>query len=216
MNLIQITLASVAGLVLVAPAATAQTPVRTNERPSVERQARQKEAPGARGVERADEQRPAGERPNTERPAGERPNTQRPAGERPEARPEEKRPETRPEGRPEDKVKGMKDDVMVQKALREEAKHRERLAKVNRLRELATKEGDRDMLARLEALESTENSRYARMLADAKRILGEERFNQIKAQLEQGRGAQRPAPERPAGERPAPERPVPERPTKRP
>jgi len=205
MNIIKITLASALGLVLIAPGATAQEPVRSKDKPNVERVKRQKDGPTARGTERA-----GGDAQGKERPDAKRPDKQRPETERPDAkRPDKERPAKGVDG------KKVTEAEMVRMAMQEEAKHRDRIAKINRLREVLGKQGDRTKLAKLDKMEESENARYDRMVAKAKSMLGDAKFNEIQGKMSKGRGAKRPAGERPAGERPVGERPGKDRPVEK-
>lgn len=204
MNLIKITLASALGLVLIAPGADAQQPVPSKDKPNVERVQRQKDGPKARGTERKDAQRPEKQRPDTKRPEVKRPEKERPDAKRPDKQ--------RPDGL---KGKQPSEAELVKKGMQEEAKHRDRLAKLKRLRELTEKKGDRGKVAKIDKLEAAENARYDRMIAQAKRMLGEAKFNEIHAKMKSGRGTERPEAKRPDGERPEVKRPADERPTEK-
>ena len=57
--------------------------------------------------------------------------------------------------------------------------HRERLAKIKRIRDLATAEGNRATLDRLAQMEADENAMYDREMNKAKELLGEEQFNKL-------------------------------------
>ena len=105
----------------------------------------------------------------------------------------------------------MNKEQAIRMAQAEEAKHRERMAKLSRLRDLAEAAGDREKVRKIDGLEKTEVSRHERVLAKAKEQLGAEAFEKLRKQIEAGR---RPAGERPT-ERPT-ERPSGERPTERP
>ena len=168
--------------------------------------------------------RPAPERPTAERPTAERPGAVRPAPERPGAvRPGGQDPVRPAPQRPAAGV-GLSEAQMLRMALEAEKEHRERLAKINRLRHIARARGQEDKLAQLDILEEREDLRYRSLLQSAKASVGEESFNKIMGKLQTGRGPGsvgdagapvRPGagtPQRPTG---TPERPTgtPERPT---
>ena len=169
------------------------------------------------------QERPNNERPQ-ERPKKERPKTERPKTECPQETPQrgreeverkkkerggEERPQTRGDGdKPvnreraqggEAKPKFNKDEA-IRMAKAEVAKHRERMAKLARLRVLAEAEGDRNKVNKIDKLAETELARHGRTLAKAKENLGEELFNRLKKELDAGK---KPQGERPTeGERP--------------
>jgi len=82
---------------------------------------------------------------------------------------------------------GMTRDEMVAKFASEEAAHRERAAKIARLRELAQAEGKKDRLDQIAALERKENERYAAMTAKARSVMGEDEFRKVDEKLNKGR-----------------------------
>lgn len=72
-------------------------------------------------------------------------------------------------------------------------RHRQRLARIERLRQVYRERGDLGRIARLEELRTKENARYARYLDERRRELGPERYAQVERAL--GAGAiGRPAP----------------------
>ena len=225
--------ALVVGLLAAAPAVQAQNrgqnPGRPAAKPERTQPSRDQGAGGARPV-RQDVVRPAPQRPQAGRPEGQDP--QRPAPQRPEAgrpqaqdpaRPAPQRPEAGRPQRPAAGV-GLAEAQMLRMALEAEKEHRERLAKINRLRHIARARGQEDKLAQLDILEEREDLRYRSLLQSAKASVGEESFNKIMGKLQTGRGPGsvgdagapvRPGagtPQRPTG---TPERPTgtPERPT---
>lgn len=78
--------------------------------------------------------------------------------------------------------------VETRKILLEEAKYRKRLARIGRLRELAQRKQNKQMLAKLDELERKTTQLYERKLARCRERLGDEKFNQVKKRLERGRG----------------------------
>ena len=126
-------------------------------------------------------------------------------------REKERKKEERRRKKEAEKAGGVNKEQAIRMAQAEEAKHRERMAKLSRLRDLAEAAGDREKVRKIDGLEKTEVSRHERVLAKAKEQLGAEAFEKLRKQIEAGR---RPAGERPT-ERPT-ERPSGERPTERP
>ncbi len=198
------------------------------ERPKVER-------PQERPKTERPQERPNTERPKTERTRGEQENDARKDAEKRERAEGEKRireaggehqgtdkdgeaseRERTIDARKKDAEKpGMTKADAIRMAKEEEAKHRERMGKITRLRALAEKAGDRNKLRKIDELAKTETDRHARVLASAKERMGAENFEKLKKQLETGK--------RPAGDGPnarpektPEERPKTERPAERP
>lgn len=69
----------------------------------------------------------------------------------------------------------------------EEAKYRNRMAKINRLRELATEQGNEERLQALDKLEARMTELHNRRIERAKTQLGK-RFDRVNERLERGRG----------------------------
>jgi hypothetical protein len=121
--------------------------------------------------------------PKQDRPAAERPaagtqdagQAQRP--QQPAQRPDPAQPNSVP----------AKDDIM-KKLAGEEAKHRETVAKIDRLRELAQQKGDNERLTQLADMLKRENDRYAALRTKARAALGDDTFNAMEKRLAQGRG----------------------------
>ena len=82
---------------------------------------------------------------------------------------------------------GMSEEQALQKMALEESKHRERLAKIERLRELAQSKNQAERLAQLDDLQRKENARYEQMMARGRQELGDERFRAAQAKLAHGR-----------------------------
>ncbi|MHC4776710.1 MAG: hypothetical protein ACYTBR_15790 [Planctomycetota bacterium] len=80
------------------------------------------------------------------------------------------------------------DAVETRKILLEEAKYRKRLAKIGRLRELAERKQNSQMLAKLDELERKTTQLHQRKLARCRERLGDEKFNRVEDRLGRGRG----------------------------
>jgi hypothetical protein len=80
------------------------------------------------------------------------------------------------------------DKAAAHKVILEESKYRKRMAKINRLRELAKAQGNQERLAALDKLEARTNELHDRKIADAKSKLGDEKFKEVDKHLSQGRG----------------------------
>jgi len=130
----------------------------------------------------AQDQQPARKDPPQEaaRPAQDRPaqdqKPERAAGARPDATPQ------RPG------AAGMSREEMIRKMAQEEAKHRERLAKIERLKVLAREKGETERLAALGEMLNTETTRYAAMLEKARKNIDPDTFHAMEQRLAQGRG----------------------------
>jgi hypothetical protein len=70
----------------------------------------------------------------------------------------------------------------------EERKHRERLAKIARLRALALEKNQTERLRALEELERKENERFQRYRDEARASLGDRDFDEVDRRLSHGRG----------------------------
>lgn len=194
MKAITFSLASALCLALLIPDAPSQdrgtparpTQERTKEQPTQRPQGErptdkpterpQGERPTDKPAERPQGERPT-ERPGTETPA-QRPGTERPGTETPEQRPGTERPGTgRPDARPGNS--GNTRAEAVRMLTDRVALHRERLAKIKRIRDLATAEGNRATLDRLAQMEADENAMYDREMNKAKELLGEAQFNKL-------------------------------------
>lgn len=75
----------------------------------------------------------------------------------------------------------------MQRLLIEEARYRDRLGRLRRLREIALSLGSRSGLARIERLASVEELRYARVLASASADLDERSYRLALVQIRRGR-----------------------------
>jgi hypothetical protein len=76
---------------------------------------------------------------------------------------------------------------LVQKAMREEKKHRETLAKIARLQEVFTEKGDKEQLAKLDGAVERENKRYQTGMQQAKEKMGAETFAKVAAMMDSGK-----------------------------
>ncbi|HEX5012139.1 MAG TPA: hypothetical protein VFY71_17265 [Planctomycetota bacterium] len=122
--------------------------------------------------------------PQQDRPAAERPaaGTQDAGQPQRQAQQPAQRPDpAQPNGVP------SKDEVMKRLAS-EEAKHRETVAKIDRLRELAQQKGNTERQSRLADMLKRENDRYAALRAKARAALGDDTFKAMERRLAQGRG----------------------------
>ena len=81
----------------------------------------------------------------------------------------------------------------VRKAMLEEAKFRNRLAKIKRLRELAEQQGNQERLAALAKLETKMTEIHQRKIAQAKAGLGKDKVRALDDRLDRGRGKGRSA-----------------------
>lgn len=77
---------------------------------------------------------------------------------------------------------------VLRRVMREEAKHRTRLAKINRLRELATEQGNEERLAALDKLEAKMVERHEANVARAKSEIGKDKSAALEERLNKGRG----------------------------
>lgn len=78
-----------------------------------------------------------------------------------------------------------KEDVArFKRFLAEEAKHRQRLARIERLRELARKSNSADRVAKLKELEAVEATRYGEAMNRFRSEMGDEDFRDAKAFVE--------------------------------
>ena len=78
-------------------------------------------------------------------------------------------------------------EEMAKKLTLEEGKHRERLAKIARLRTLAEEKKQTERVAALDDLLAKENARHARWISEGQRVLGSEEFKRIDGKLQKGR-----------------------------
>ncbi len=76
----------------------------------------------------------------------------------------------------------------VRGVMLEEAKHRKRLARINRLRSLAKKQGNEERLAALNKLETKLNSLHERKVKRWKQRLGDEKYKKLNDRLKRGQG----------------------------
>jgi hypothetical protein len=183
------------------------------QRPGAEQSQEQKERPagqGQGGGERPARERPAGERPADQTPPVERPVGERPANERGEERSRSGAGEAPPgqEGK-ERGVAGMSYQEIMKKMYDEEAKHREILAKLKRLRELAAEKKDAARVAEVDKLEQDEQARYRKVLDAGRAKLGDENFEKARQKLMEGRDRKGQAGGNEGGARETPERPAP-------
>jgi hypothetical protein len=72
-------------------------------------------------------------------------------------------------------------------ALTAEAKYRKRLAMVRRYRELAEQSGDKKRVIKADYLENKIEQAHQKAMERARQVLGDQKFNLIKARIEQGR-----------------------------
>ena len=79
-------------------------------------------------------------------------------------------------------------DSLIKKTALEEGKHRNRLAKIERLRTLAEQKGQTDRLQQLGDLLKRENDRYAGYREKARGAMGDNTFKALESRLAQGRG----------------------------
>ena len=77
----------------------------------------------------------------------------------------------------------MTDAQVLAKMATEEKKHRERVAKLNRLKQLATEADNRARLAEVEKLMAQENRRYNRVLELGREAVGADRFNRLRNRM---------------------------------
>lgn len=85
----------------------------------------------------------------------------------------------------------MTDAQVLAKMAKEEKKHRERVAKLERLKQLATESDNRARLAEVEKLISQEDRRYNRVLELGREAVGADRFNRLRNRMmERAKGQQ--------------------------
>lgn len=122
-------------------------------------------------------QRPAQERKPAEqqRPAAEKPAAERPAAER-QAQPQH------PNG------SNANREAQLKRMLQEESRHRERLAKIERLRQIAQQKGDSERLSALGQMLKQENDRFFGLIEKARGVLDETTFAALEQRLSVGRG----------------------------
>jgi hypothetical protein len=73
---------------------------------------------------------------------------------------------------------------MAKKLVLEERKHRQRLAQIWRLREIA---GQSERIGQLDELLAKENQRFHRWLEQGRAVMGDRQFEALMSKLEQGR-----------------------------
>ena len=74
------------------------------------------------------------------------------------------------------------------KLLLEEAKYRDQRARIARLRELATEQGNEERLAALDKLEAKMTELHERKVAAARSAMGDQEFDKLNKEIEKGRG----------------------------
>jgi hypothetical protein len=87
-----------------------------------------------------------------------------------------------------DQASPTSDKAVAHKVMLEESKHRQRIARINRLRELAKAQNNQERLAALDKLEAKANQLHDRKVAEAKSKLGDEKFKEVDKRLNKGRG----------------------------
>jgi hypothetical protein len=77
----------------------------------------------------------------------------------------------------------MTDAQVLAKMAKEEKKHRERVAKLERLKQLATESDNRARLAEVEKLITQEDRRYNKVLELGREAVGADRFNRLRNRM---------------------------------
>jgi hypothetical protein len=88
----------------------------------------------------------------------------------------------------EHKMSAADKDKALKKIRGEEERHRDHLARIHRLRELAKSKGQTERLAALDKLEGKENKRYEAQVARRKATLGDKMHRGVEEHLKRGRG----------------------------
>ncbi|MHC4845661.1 MAG: hypothetical protein ACYTCU_05825 [Planctomycetota bacterium] len=88
----------------------------------------------------------------------------------------------------EHKMTAAEKDKALRKIRGEEERHRDHLARIHRLRELAKAKGQAERLAALDKLEAKENKRYEAQVARRKEMLGDKMHRGVEEHLKRGRG----------------------------
>jgi len=82
---------------------------------------------------------------------------------------------------------------ILRRTMLEEAKYRKQMATINRLRVLATEQGNQDRLAALDKMEAKLNELHERKIARAKEEIGKDKAAALEERLSKGRGKGKPA-----------------------
>ncbi len=91
---------------------------------------------------------------------------------------------------------GISREQVIKKMVEEESLHRVRLAKIQRLAELAQQNSQAERLEQLKELLKQENTRFLTKAQKARKVLGEDNFHVLEQRLAQGRMRQAQKPER--------------------
>jgi len=81
---------------------------------------------------------------------------------------------------------------ILRRTMLEEAKYRKQMATINRLRELATEQGNQERLAALGKMEAKLNELHERKIARAKEEIGKDKAAALEERLSKGRGKGKP------------------------
>jgi hypothetical protein len=130
---------------------------------------------------REEKQQPQERKPPAQREPAQR---EQPAQREPQAR---EQPTERPKA--DQPALPPRERSVAHRVMLEEERHRDRMARLARLRELAVREGWRDKVARIDALQAKEERRYAHVLDLARKSLSKEAMQETEGRIREGRTA---------------------------